>query len=137
MNRLALPTAAVAAATLTGCGYFGDTYVEPACAATKIRAVPAQKIDMDALRSSAVVEARLTSKGAAVPGRTLRFDVLNDDAGVYTVEGTTGSDGVAKVNLKRANPKAWLAILRADEYRVSFAGDRAYCGSSDDAPFDL
>jgi len=129
MRRLAIPTAAVAAVSLAGC------YVDGDCTPTRVAAERADKVNVGAATRSAVVEAVLTAEGKPLSGRRLMFEILDDDASVYDDEASTGGDGMARIDLKRADPAALLAVVRADEYRASFAGDATYCSSSDDAPF--
>jgi len=130
MRRLALPAAAVASmASLAGCYYDSD------CAPTRVVAQRADKVNLGAAARSAVVTATLTAGGTPLPGRTLTFDVLDDGSSVYDDDARTGADGSASVDLKRADPAAIVAVVRADHVRASFAGDSAYCASSDDAAF--
>jgi hypothetical protein len=123
-------TVALALVSLSACTY--DTN----CTPTTTTARRADKVNVGVLSRSAVVEARLTTRtGKPLDDRDLSFEVLDDGASVYTAEGSTDGTGTARVDLKRADPNAVLAIVRADAFRASFAGDGTYCGSSGRAGF--
>lgn len=128
MRRLAIPAAVLPLASLA-CYYDSD------CTPTRVVAQRADKVNLGAATRSAVITATLTANGAPLSGRELTFDVLDDGSTVYDDEARTGGGGSASVDLKRADPAVLLAVVRADEFRASFAGDATYCSSSDDAPF--
>lgn len=130
MTSIRLPAALLALAALPGC------YATPAsCTPTTMAAKPADKVNLRAAGSSAVVEARLTADGAGLDAERISFEVLDDGASVHETSATTGANGTARTDLKRADPQALVALARADEFRASFAGDGTYCASSDEAPF--
>ena len=130
MRTLRLSAPLLAVAVLPGC------YVESAdCTPSTTTAKPADKVDVRAATSSAVVEARLTADGAPLSGRRLTFEILDDGATVYETTATTGSTGTARADLKRADAQALVALARADQFRASFGGDGTYCSSSDEAQF--
>jgi hypothetical protein len=129
-SHLPVATALVALAGLTGC------YVDSDCTPTRTAARAATKVNVGAAARSAVVDATLTTRGGEpLPGMTLTFDLLDDDASVYTDDASTGSGDRASVDLKRADADALLGIVRADSFRASFSGDGEYCASSDTAAF--
>lgn len=105
------------------------------CTPTRIAARPADKVNLGALSRSAVLSARLTARGAPLSARTLTFDVQDDGATVYTTDGRTNSDGVASIDLKRADADALIALGRGDQFLVTFDRDGTYCGSSGNAAF--
>ena len=130
MRSLPLLAAALALPALSAC------YVDASdCTPTTTQATPADKVNVGTLGRSAVLRARLTTGSGPVAGRQLTFEVLDDDASVYTADATTEADGTARIDLKRADPGALLAIVRGDAFRASFDGDGTYCGSSDRAAF--
>lgn len=134
MRRPWLPTAAIAAATLTAC----DTtyYVEPPCVPTRLTARDARKISVREARKSAVVVARLSRGRQGVPGKEVTFTLLNDDGSTLASRsGVTGTDGRASVDFKSLDPRVIVAVVRADDFRASFAGDEDFCGSAGDAAF--
>jgi hypothetical protein len=128
--RTPLLAAALALTSVTGC-----VYTDGDCTPTTTDARPASKVNVSVTSRSAVITATLKSADGALASRTLTFDVLDDDAGVYTADASTGSDGTARVDLKRADPDALLAIARADKFRASFTGDGTYCASADEVAF--
>lgn len=132
MRTLAIPAAAVAAAALTGCT---NTYVTtPPCTPTKTRARNAEKLDTGALGRSAELSATVTAGGRPVAGVPVYFDVANDEgATFYSNDATTGGSGTAVLDLKRPDPRAVVALMRAETYTASFGGNDLYCASSDDA----
>ncbi len=124
MRTLRIAAAALCFFPLSGCE------IDTNCTRTTTSARRADKVNVAAVSSSSVVEATLRTASGPLDGRTLTFEVLDDDAAVYTAEGTTGSNGTARVDLKRADAGALLAIVRADAFRASFGGDGTYCASS-------
>ena len=118
----------LAALTVTACEPQTD------CTPTRTHADNATKVNLGAVSRSATVTATLVG-GEPLAGRTLTFEILDDSASVYTVDATTGTDGVATADLKRADADALLAIVRADAFRATFDGDATYCRSSDRAAF--
>ena len=105
------------------------------CERTTTEAETANKVDLTVGRSSTLAATLRAGDGTGLSGKPLRFAVLDDGAEVYHAEGSTGSDGVARVDLKRVDVGALQGLARADEFRASFAGDTTYCSSSDDADF--
>ncbi len=107
------------------------------CTPTTTEAETADKVDLTAVGRSSTIGATLkvASSGEAIPGKTLRFAVFDDGAEVYATEGSTGSDGSARVDLKRVDTGALQGLARGDEFRAAFSGDSTYCSSSDDAEF--
>ncbi|MDQ3758182.1 MAG: hypothetical protein M3394_10080 [Actinomycetota bacterium] len=104
------------------------------CTSTTMEATPAVKVS---LSRGGVLDARLTSEGAPLPGKTIEFAVLDDDATVYRGEAGSDGDGRARDDLKQVDPNALTGLARADGWRASFDGDATYCSSVDDAPFSL
>lgn len=129
MNRLAIPVAALTMLSVTAC----DDYTN--CTPTRTVARAASKVNVGTLSRSAVIEATLTANGEPLSGQTLEFEVLDDDAAVYRDDGSTGGNGTARVDLKRADADAVLGIVRGDAFRASFDGDGTYCASNDEAAF--
>jgi hypothetical protein len=105
-----------------------------ACTPTTMEATPAVKVS---LSRGGVLEARLTTSGAPLPGKAISFDVLDDEEVVYRGEASSDSDGRARDDLKKVDPNALTGLVRADGWRARFTGDATYCSSIDDAPFDL
>lgn len=130
MRSLRLSSPLLALAALPAC-----TYDATACQPTRTTANAATKVDLTAPLSSATISAKLTAGERALDGMRLTFEVMDDGGTVYEAAATTGGDGVAKVDLKRADPEALVALARADRFRATFAGDSEYCRSSDDAAF--
>lgn len=128
MRAHPLPVALLALAALPAC-----TVDSTGCTPTTTTARPADKVNVRAAGSSAVVEARLTADTAGLSGKRLTFEILDDGATVYETSATTGSTGTARADLKRADAEALVALARADEFRASFAGDSTYCSSDDSA----
>ena len=125
-----IPVIVLTALALPGC------YVQSAdCTPTRTAARPADKVDVRVATRSGTVEARLTAGGEALPGRELRFEILDDGAVVHDDSASTGSTGVARLDLKRVDPGSLVALARADRFRVTFAGDSEHCRSSDEAAF--
>lgn len=130
MRTLAIPAAAVAAAALTGC----TTYVNPPCTPTRLRAKDAEKLAKGSLARSAELSATVTAGGKPLPGVTVDFHVANDEgATFYSNDAATDAKGTAVLDLKRPDPRAVVALLRAERYSASFGGDDTYCASSDEA----
>lgn len=129
MTTRHLIPAMLALAALPGC------YVDGDCTPTNTAARPADKVNVRAAGSSAVVEARLTADGAALDAQRISFEILDDGSTVYETTATTGANGTARADLKRADPQAVVAFARADSFRASFAGDGTYCASTDVAQF--
>lgn len=107
---------------------------EGSCTPTTMEAAPAVKVS---LSRGAVLDARLTSQGAPLPGKTISFAVLDDDDAVYRAEAGSDGDGRARDDLKKVDTNALTGLVRADGWRASFSGDATFCSSVDDAPFDL
>ncbi|HEX7166408.1 MAG TPA: hypothetical protein VF230_05435 [Acidimicrobiales bacterium] len=109
------------------------------CTPTTTEAVDADRVDLASPGDSSTLSATLTvsSSGEALPGKTLRFAVLDDGSEVYSTEGSTGGDGSSRVDLKRVDAGALQGLARGDEFRASFAGDATYCSSSGDAVFTV
>jgi hypothetical protein len=106
------------------------------CTPTTTTAHQAAKVDLSVTSRSSVVTATLRAKGGRrLSGKRLTFDIVDDGRNVYTDDATTGSDGTAAVDLKRADPDALLAIVRADAFSASFGGDDTYCSSYGRAGF--
>lgn len=130
MRSLRLLAPLLALAGLTACTYEAGT-----CTPTRTAANAATKVDLTSPLKSATISAKLTAGDEALDGVRLTFEVMDDGGTVYEAAATTGADGVAKVDLKRADPEALVALARADRFRATFAGDSEYCRSSDDAAF--
>ena len=126
---LAIPAAALALLSVTACE--GTTN----CTPTRTEARAATKVNVGALSRSAVIDATLTANGEPLSGLTLEFEVLDDDRAVYRADGSTGGNGIARHDLKRADADALLGIVRGDAFRASFDGNATYCASSDEAAF--
>lgn len=107
------------------------------CTPTTTEAEAADKVDLTAVGRSSTLGATLTVSGTgqALSGKTLKFSVFDDDAQVYRDEGSTGSDGSTRIDLKKIEPGALQGLARGDEFRAAFEGDSTYCSSSDDAEF--
>lgn len=122
-------------AAVLSLGMSGDC--ESSCEPTTTDAETADKVDLTAVGRSSTLGAKLTvsATGQLLSGKTLRFAVFDDDAEVYAENGSTGSDGVARIDLKRVELPALQGLARGDEFRAAFAGDSTYCSSSDDADF--
>ena len=110
-------------------------YTDGSCVPTRTTANAATKVDLTAPLKSATISARLTAEDEPLDGLRLAFEVMDDGGSVYEAAATTGADGVARVDLKRADPEALVALARADRFRATFVGDGEYCRSSDDAAF--
>ena len=107
------------------------------CIPTKTDASDAALVDAGDVANSAVLEARLTTGGKALPGKTLLFDLerrVGPDEFVGSAE--TGSDGVARVDLKE-DLVDFADETVAESYRAAFDGDAKYCGSRDKAEVEV
>lgn len=109
---------------------------EGTCRKTETDARDAAVADAGNATSSAVLEARLTSGGRSVGGRTIVFDVRIDGRYEFAGSADTSSEGVAQLDLK--DDLVELARdVRAGSYRAAFHGDGKYCSSHDVADVDL
>lgn len=107
------------------------------CRPTKTDASDAALVDAGDVPNSAVLEARLTTGGKALPGKTLLFDIerrVGPDEFVGSAE--TGSDGVARIDLKE-DLVDFADETVADSFRAVFDGDNRYCGSRDEAEIEI
>ncbi|HVE94142.1 MAG TPA: hypothetical protein VNB24_04415 [Acidimicrobiales bacterium] len=118
------------AGALTACA-------ETDCTPTRSTATEAAKVDLTAASNSSVIESHLTVRESnePIPGRVLRFAVSSDGSELYDTTASTGDDGFARVDLKRVDKDALVAVARGDTFSASFAGDSTYCASSDTAEF--
>jgi hypothetical protein len=125
--KLFLMVATIAGLVLPACE--GGT---TSCIPTDTGAVRADKVDLRTPGRSSTLQAKLLVESDSRPleGKTLTFDVLDDDATVYSTTASTGADGVAAIDLKRVDVDALTALARADRFRASFPGDSTYCSSS-------
>lgn len=131
MTRPAL--AALLLLPVTAC-----TTTSTGCVPTTMATEDASKVDLASPGRSSTVSARLTEgEGQPLPGKRVTFELKDDGAGVHEATATSGSDGWARIDLKRADPNTVLALVRADEVAASFAGDSRYCSSADEAPFRI
>ena len=107
------------------------------CIPTKTDARDAAFVDAGDVASSGVLEARLTAKGKALPGKTILFHLRRKVGGEeFAGSAETGSDGVARVDLKE-DLVDFADDAAGDSYRAVFDGDNRYCGSRDEAEFDI
>ncbi|HEX2057956.1 MAG TPA: hypothetical protein VHI71_06265 [Actinomycetota bacterium] len=106
------------------------------CRETEMDARDAAVVDAGEVTSSGVLEARLVSDGKPVTGRTVLFHVRVDGRLRFAGSAETGSDGVARVDLKD-DPVELPSRATADSYRSMFHGDERFCSSRDEADLDL
>lgn len=107
------------------------------CRPTKTAASDAALVDAGDVGSSAVLEARLTSRGEPVSGRTMEFHLRRQVGGMeYAGSAETGADGVARLDLKEDLVEL-ADDAAADSFRALFQGDGRYCASRGEADFDL
>lgn len=107
------------------------------CVPTKTDASDAALVDAGDVANSAVLEARLTTDGKALPGKTMLFHVerrVGPDEFVGSVE--TGPDGIARVDLKE-DLVDFADETVAESFRAVFDGDGKYCGSRDEAEVEV
>lgn len=128
-SRNAIATLACTTLLLPGCEGRG-------CRETVSDARDAAVADAAAPTSSGVLEARLTSRGRPVAGRTVVFHVRADGRSELAGYADTDSDGVARLDLKD-DPVELVQDATAHSYRAAFQGDAEYCSSRDSANLDL
>jgi len=125
------------AVTLTIAGTSACAGDAVGCTPTQTAAVDADKVDLSAVSQSSTLSATLTSGGTGLGGESLRFAVLDDGAQVYVIDGVTGADGTARVDVKQLDVSALQAVVRGNSFRAGFEGDSTYCSSADDAAFKV
>lgn len=128
-SRSAIATLACTTLLLPGCEGRG-------CRETATDAHDAALADAGSPTSSAVLEARLTSKGRPVTGRTVVFHVRGNGGSELAGYADTDSDGVARLDLKD-DPVELVQDATADSYGAAFEGDAKYCSSRDSADLEL
>lgn len=107
------------------------------CVPTKTDARDAAIVDAGDVPSSGVLEARLTSRGKPLAGKTILFHLRRRVGGMeFAGSVETGSDGVARVDLKE-DLVDFADDAVAESYKAQFDGDSRYCSSRDEANLDL
>src|SRR5687767_6753351 len=77
------------------------------CTPTTMEATPAVKVS---LARGGVLDGRLTTQGAPLPGKTISFAVLDDDDTVYRGEASSDGDGRARDDLKKVDTNALTGL---------------------------
>lgn len=107
------------------------------CRPTRTDARDAALVDAGDVPSSGVLEARLTSRGEPLAGKTILFHLRRRAGGTeFAGSVETGSDGIARVDLKD-DLVDFADDAAAESYQAVFDGDGRYCGSRDEAELDL
>ena len=107
------------------------------CRPTNTDARDAAIVDAGDVPSSGVLEARLTSRGKPLPGKTILFHLRRKVGGMeFAGSVRTGADGVARVDLKD-DLVDFADDAVAESFQAVFDGDGRYCGSRDEAELDL
>ena len=127
MRRSVLLAASLAAAVMTaGCSS------ENGCFTTEMDARSASLVDANNPLSSAVLEAKLTASGVAVPGKTVEFSIDQRGEQTFIGESQTNGDGIARLDL-RTRPGAIASGVTGTSFMAEFGGDVTHCSSSDTA----
>ena len=107
------------------------------CRPTRTDALDAAIVDAGDVGSSGVLEARLTSRGKPLAGKTMLFHLRRRVGGMeFAGSVETGSDGIARIDLKD-DLVDFADDAAAESFRAVFDGDGRYCSSRDEAELDL